>query len=74
MNVELTPNEFHFAKKNRKLFRLCVVLDVLNKKHRLHVLSHGTRCQTWVGENGRVFDTEERVAAGSVGMLFFIWL
>lgn len=60
--VELTPNEFSYAKKNHKMFRLCVVLDAL-KKQNLKVFRPNAKVDQWYDESGNKLSTIEKVGA-----------
>jgi hypothetical protein len=60
--VELTPNEFSFAKKHLSTFRLCVVLDALNDGT-LRIFRPGRMATEWQDESGNSIQTIEKTGA-----------
>ena len=60
--IELTPNEFSFAKKNPGTFRLCVGLDVFNEK-KLRIFRPVGNATEWQDESGNSIQTEIKVGA-----------
>jgi hypothetical protein len=68
INVELTPNEYDFAKKQKKEFLLCIVREALTKKPSLncfHPVQIRGKHMTWedVSSGSLKLQTQERTAA-----------
>ncbi len=63
MSIELTPNEFSFAKKDCDAFRLCVVLDALSKHPKLRVFRPEPGGLRWCDESGNTVCATEKVGA-----------
>jgi len=63
--VELTPNEFSCAKKKSSTFRLCVVVNALDKKRlrRLRIFKPGKNGTEWTDESGIRIRTLEKTGA-----------
>jgi hypothetical protein len=60
--VELTPNEYSFAKKNSSSFRLCVVIDALNDP-KLRIFRPFENATQWHDENGNYIRVVEKIGA-----------
>jgi hypothetical protein len=60
--IELTPNEYSFAKNNHKTFRLCVVLDAL-KERTLRVFRPKAQAAQWYDDSGDKLSAIEKIGA-----------
>ncbi|MDO8466583.1 MAG: DUF3883 domain-containing protein [bacterium] len=61
INIELTPNEYAYSKKNRDKFILCVVLKALTARPRTLILIPAPRGLSWYDQSGNTVQAVERV-------------
>ena len=60
--IQLTPNEYSKMEEQKNIYRLCIVVNCLDKPM-LYIFSYSTEANTWLSENGESLIIDQVISA-----------